>query len=196
MLDPKFALLGAAISFAGVAVYIWDTLHGETQPNRVSWLLWAVAPMVAFVAQLGEGVTYQSALTFVSGFGPALVLAASFVDRRAYWKITWSDLFCGVLSVGALGIWLTLKAGTLTIALSIIGDAFAALPTIIKSYRHPQSETASAFLLGIFASILTLLTISTWTFANYGFALYLLLCDTLIFILIRFPQWRLSGAKS
>jgi hypothetical protein len=196
MLDPKFALLGAAIAFAGVFTYIWDTLRGKTQPNRVTWFLWALSPMVAFVAQLGEGVTYQSALTFVSGFGPALVLAASFMDRRAYWKITWPDLLCGLISVGALVVWLSLRAGTLAIALSIIGDAFAALPTILKSYRHPESESANAFLTGVFAAILTLLTVSTWTFANYGFALYLLVCDGLIFALVRFPRLRLSGTKA
>ena len=80
----------------------------------------------------------------------------------------------------------------LATALSIIGDAMAAAPTVIKSYRHPESESANAFLFGILASILTLLTIHTWTFANAAFALYLLLCDGIIFTLVQFPRLRVN----
>src|SRR6266566_7672685 len=105
MLDPRFALLAAVVAFSGVVGYTIETWRGTTKPNRVSWSLWTLAPLIAFAAQLGEGVTYQAALTFVAGFGPAVVLAASFRDRKAYWRITKFDWACGALSLLAIILW-------------------------------------------------------------------------------------------
>ena len=34
MIDPRFVILGASISFCAVAMYIRDTIRGLTQPNR------------------------------------------------------------------------------------------------------------------------------------------------------------------
>jgi len=188
MLDPRFAILGALIGFIGTATYAFATLRGRTKPNRVTWVLWALAPLIAFAAQIGEGVTYQAALTFTAGFGPLLVLLASFADRKAYWRVSHFDYICGSFSIVALILWLTTKTGNLAILFSILADGLAATPTIIKAYHHPETENGTAFLGGVFGGFITLLTINDWTFVNYGFALYIFLVCCLIFTLVQFPQ--------
>lgn len=62
LLDPHFVIAGAVIGVAGSVVYARDTLRGRTHPNRVSWPLWAVAPGIGFLAQLG-GVGLPAVLT-------------------------------------------------------------------------------------------------------------------------------------
>jgi len=56
VLDVHFVILGAAIGSAGAALYLRDTLRGVTQPNRVTWLLWAAAPLLAFAVEVQAGV--------------------------------------------------------------------------------------------------------------------------------------------
>jgi len=192
MIDSHFAILAAAIDLVGVSYYALETLRGKTKPNRVTWFLWAVAPLIAFTAQLNEGVTYQAALTFVAGFGPVMVLLASFRDKQSYWRVTKFDLLCGVMSVLALILWGLTKVGTVAIVLSILADGLAAIPTVVKVYRYPETESPSAFLSGIIAGGITLLTVQEWTLANYGFALYIMCICALIFILGIFPQLRLG----
>ena len=46
MLDVHFVILGAAIGAVGQTLYVRDTVRGETQPNRVTWLLWAIVPVM------------------------------------------------------------------------------------------------------------------------------------------------------
>jgi hypothetical protein len=196
MLDPKFVILAVLLQIYGLAEYAWSTLQGRTQPNRVTWLLWSIAPLIAFAAEITQGVGPQAWLTFIFGFGPAVVLAASFVDRRAYWKISRLDIICGALSLCAIALWIVTKSGNIAIAFSILADALAATPTIIKSYRFPATENASAFLYGVFSTIITLLTIKTWNFQTFGFPLYILLCDGLITILIMFPHLRFRKATA
>jgi hypothetical protein len=175
MLSSNFAIFGALLSFAGTISYVIDTLKGKTKPNRVSWLMWAAAPLIAFAAELTQGVGVQSLFTFVSGFGPLLVLAASFVRRKSYWKLTKFDFICGILSALALTLWAITGKGDVAILFSILADLFAATPTIVKSYKAPQTENAVAFFAGAIGGAIVLLTIKNWTFANYGFPLYILL---------------------
>ena len=106
MLDVHFVILGAAIGSVGLFAYIRDTLRGDTQPNRVSWLLWAIAPLIAFAVEIHEGVGLQSLMTFTVGSGPLLVFIASFRSAGAVWKIGPLDYVCGLLSAAGLAVWL------------------------------------------------------------------------------------------
>jgi hypothetical protein len=190
VIDPKFTILAGIIAVASAASYALDTLKGRNQPNRVTWAMWTVVPMITFSAQISQGVGLQSIFTFGGGFGPLLVLVASFVTRRAYWRLTAFDLVCGFISVAALVLWATTGKGLVALVLSVVADFFAAVPTIKKSYQVPVSESGYPFLFGVIASLITLLTISEWTLANSAFAVYVLFTDGLIAGLVLFPRVR------
>ncbi len=191
MIDPHFAILAALVALTGSGGYALDTLRGRTQPNRVSWGMWAVAPLIAFAAELSEHAGYRSLLTFAVGFGPLLVIIASFLDPHAYARFTRLDILCGALSLAALGMWAVTGAGDVAIAFSILSDLWAAIPTLRKARRHPASESAKAFVFSLVGCVITLLTIKPgeWLFANYGFPVYILLIDTTLSTLILAPRW-------
>ena len=78
VINENWIYLGTAIGAAGALVYLRDTVRGTTQPNRVTWLLWAVAPLLAAAVELNEGVRLQALPTFMVGFMPLLIFIASF----------------------------------------------------------------------------------------------------------------------
>lgn len=186
MINEKFVLVGAVLNLMGSTTYAWNTFKGKTKPNRVTWFLWALAPLIAFFAQINQGVGLQSLMTFMVGFGPLLVFITSFLNKKAYWEISKLDIVCGLLSVFALILWWITGDGNVAIVLSIVADLLAAVPTVIKSYNQPETEHPAVFRNGALSAGITLLTIDTWTFANYGFALYILLICILLYSLIRF----------
>jgi hypothetical protein len=190
MLDPKFVILAGVIAVASAAGYAFDTLRGRNQPNRVTWAMWTVVPMITFAAQIGQGVGLQSVFTFAGGFGPLLVLIATFVNPKAYWRLTPFDLTCGLMSLAALVLWAITGKGLVALVLSVVADFFAAVPTIKKSYRVPVSESGYPFLFGVVAALITLLTIKEWTLANSAFGIYVLFTDGLIAGLVLFPAAR------
>ena len=190
MIDPKFTILAGIIAVASAASYAVDTLKGGNQPNRVTWALWTLVPMITFSAQISQGVGLQSIFTFGGGFGPFLVLLASFVTRRAYWRLTAFDLLCGLISAAALLLWAITGKGLVALVLSVAADFFAAVPTIKKAYQVPASESGYPFLFGVVAAFITLLTIQEWTLANSAFAVYVLFTDGLIAGLVLFPRAR------
>lgn len=190
MLPIGFIGLAVAFNVAGLSVYVRDTVRGHTQPNRVTWLLWAVAPLIGFAAEIGEGVGVIAVTTLMLGLGPLVVLAASFVNRRGYARLTPFDLACGGLSVLALIAWRVTGSGDVAIVFSVLADLLAGAPTLRKAYTSPHTETATAFLCSAISASITLLTISDWTFASAAFPVYILAMSSTLFLLVRFPAWR------
>lgn len=195
MLNQNFVIIGTIIGAIGSLAYLLDTVKGKVKPNRVSFLLWSIAPFIAFAAQIKQGVGLEALMTFSTGFLPATVFIASFVNKKAEWKVTRFDLVCGFLSIVGLILWLITKVGNIAIFFSIVADGLAAVPTIVKSYKYPDTELAWPWLSSVFGVVLTLLTLKVLTFANSGFIVYILLVNTLIFSLIQFRIGERLGYK-
>jgi hypothetical protein len=186
MLNSNFIIIGTLIGAVGSVAYLIDTVKGKVKPNRVSFLLWSIVPFIAFFAQIEQGVGLEALMTFSSGFLPLTVFIASFINKQAEWKLTKFDLICGVLSLVGLVLWMITKVGNVAIFFSIVADGLAAVPTIVKAYKYPDTEIAWPWIATVIGVILTLLTLSTFTFANSGFILYILVVNILIYILVQF----------
>ncbi len=191
MINENFVIVGVIIAFLGGLKYLFETIKGKAKPNKVTWFLWALAPLIAFAAELKQGVGIQSWMTFSVGFGPLLVFIASFVNKKAYWKLTRFDFICGALALLGLLLWYITKVGNVAISFSILADGLAAVPTIVKSYRYPETEDYFVYLASAISAILTLLTITTWNFATFGFPLYILIVCLILFVLIKFKVGKL-----
>ncbi|MCX6741177.1 MAG: hypothetical protein NTY61_02140, partial [Candidatus Parcubacteria bacterium] len=135
-------ILSVLISTGGVFTYIKNTLKGKTQPNRVSWFLWAVSPLIGTTAALyAHADIWATIRVFLAGFFPLLVFIVSFINPKSYWKLTSFDFLCGLCSVIALIVWGLIDSPRLAILFAATGDGFAAIPTIIKAWKHPETET-------------------------------------------------------
>jgi predicted secreted protein len=191
LISQHFAALGAALPLAGFVSYIWDMTRGRAEPNRVSWALWASAPLIAFAAEIVQGTNTQIAMvTLTLGLGPLLVLLVSFANRGCYWKLASLDVVCGGLSGAAIAAWVMTGRGDAAIALSIAADAFAAVPTLLKSYARPESESPWTYLASGAGAVITLLTVrwASATFASYAFPAYVAVICALISALIVLPR--------
>lgn len=185
MINANFVFVGVIIQFLGGLDYLINTLKGKTKPNKVSWLLWTIAPLIAFAAELKQGVGVQSFTTFIVGFVPLLVLLGSFVNKKAQWEIEKLDIICGVLSSLGILLWLVTKVGNLAILFSIFADGLAFIPTLVKAFKYPETESANVFITGFVAMAITLLTVTNWNFQTFGFPLYLFLADLSAALLIQ-----------
>jgi len=186
MISDKFVILGALIQLWGCLVYAKDTFSGKTKPNRVTWFLWALAPIVAFAAELSKGVGLIALMTFSVGFGPLIVLIASFTNKKAYWQLHWTDYLGGVLSLLGLSLWFTYREANIAIILNIAADALAAAPTLVKSFRHPETESEEAYTVAIVNAAIALLVIDKWNVAHYGFPIYIFVINIAFVLLIKY----------
>jgi hypothetical protein len=174
----------------GASWYGRKALRGEIKPHLVTFFLWALAPLVAFAAQVSSGAGATSLLTLVVGVNPAIIFSISIRRPDAHWSVSTFDVVCGALSLIGLGLWLSLRDAQLAVALSIVADGLASAPTYRKVLVDPYSESVVLYLCLLVSCTITLLTIEEWHFTNYGFVVYLALIGLSLTALIAIGRRR------
>ena len=162
-------------------VYIRSMFKGGTKPNRVSWLMWSIATFIAAAAAMSNGVGWAVLPVFMAGFSPFLIFIASFVTKKAYWKLSSFDYFCGVLSGLALVLWYVTKDPNIAITFAIASDGLASIPTLTKAWNHPETESAWPYIVGVFNALTSFGAATMWTFSEYAFPAYLIVMNIMIF---------------
>ncbi len=189
-MPPQIVLIGTTLILLTSFSYIRDTLFGHTKPNRITWLLWAVIPVISLGISYQAGATIWEILPIIAaGAGPVLIFAASLLNKQAYWKLTTFDFVCGVLSVIAMIIWLLADSPVIATVFVILADAAASLPTLHKTWLEPRSESRAIYVASTIDKGLGLAILSSWSFVHSGFIIWLLICS-LIIIALTYRQVR------
>ena len=84
------------------------------------------------------------------------------------------DYACGAVSVVGTIVWLATRNGVLAISAAIAADFLAGVPTLMKSWTHPQTETVHSYVGALISMVILLLTVDHWTFDVVAFPLFVL----------------------
>ena len=190
MLNQNFIYFSLLLGIIGYGGYIADTFRGKTKPNRVSWSLWALAALVTLISQHQLHGGIQLLFTVMQVILPLSIVIVSFKDKKAYWKLTKFDFFCGLLSLIGLICLFFAKQPLLALWLGIFSDFTASIPTLTKCCTNPETESWRTYALAIASSLVTVLTVKPWLFANYSFAFYVMLINIVFTLLILMPRKR------
>lgn len=180
MLSENIIYITVFTSLIGYFFYFKDMFYGQTKPNLVSWFLWMLAPFIGVFFQLKAGAGLSALPVFMAGFGPLIVIVVSLWNKNTLWKITTLDIICGILALTALIFYIFTRNLEISIFFAILSDGLAAIPTIIKSWKFPETETAAVYLPGIFNNILGLFIIKNWIFSIYSFGIYFIVINIAI----------------
>ena len=174
-------IVSAVLMIWGGYAYFRDTLSGKTRPNRVSWFMWALAPLVSLGAAFSvDAEIWPSIRVIVGGIVPAAVFLASFANQKSYWKLTRFDWICGGLSLLAMIFWGLADSPLAAIILATGANTFATVPTFIKAWNYPQTETRLTFVTSFLSSVLILPSIQQWNIENSAFQIMLVVTTGLL----------------
>lgn len=186
----------AIISVLGSVTYIQDTLKGKSKPNRVSWSMWALSPLIGTAAALSvHADLWATVRIFLAGFLPLIIFFASFINPKSYWKLTLFDFLCGCCSLLAIIVWQVLSSPTYAILFAVLGDGLATLPTLRKAWVHPETETGMTYVASFVSAVLVIPSIPVWNIQNAAFQVYLLIANTLLLFVIYHKKIGFSFAK-
>ena len=178
-------LLSAALGLSGTCAYVRDMLRGESKPNLITWGLWGTVPLIATGAALtAHADGWATVRIFMSGFGPLIVFITAFFVPQSYWKLARFDFMCGIFSIIAIVLWLVADLPLVAILFAATADLLATLPTLIKAWRHPETETVYTYFIGLFTALLVVPAIPIWNVENAAFQIYLIIANTLLFLAV------------
>ena len=183
MIPEYFALIGTVIASLGGFYYLYCTIKGTVKPHKMTYFFWGLFPLIVFASQISQGVGVIAWATFIAGITPFAILIAASFNPNAYWEIKQTDYIYGAIAVLAMIIWYITKEPNIALILALIADFAVAIPTIIKTYQYPKTESWKAYGLNVIGFSVGLLSIHTWTIENYAFIVYLLTVNSLITLL-------------
>jgi len=101
MLPENVIFIGIIMNVIGLFSYFIDTIKGKIKPNRVSFCPLVLAPLLFFCSNKTR-CWYFNHYDIEHGVITLFILAASFVNKKAYWKLTRFDFTCGAFSLVGL----------------------------------------------------------------------------------------------
>ena len=190
------AWIGTAIAGACACYYIYETLFGDTKPQRVTWTVWAVA------AVLGASSAYEG------GAGPGAYVASVYVGLTVIIAfLAWIPRFGApggehkydpyifwVALAATLAWWVFDLPAEVAAIVAVLTDVAVFWPTLRSAWLTPQNEPPLAWGGDALAATLALVVIFSRTsdFAGWFFTLYLAVAQTLITLIL---IWRRSVTR-
>jgi hypothetical protein len=184
-MQEAFALISAALIVAASPPYIIDTLKRKTQPERVTWLIFSIISLVAFISQLALGASWS---LFLSGFDTAASILV-FILSLKLGVGGFTRLDISALVIAGIGVVIAIAADQPLISLSgvILADIAGVVITVRKAYLDPSSETAISWLLVGTASLFGIFAVGELKFGLLLYPIYLMIVNYAI------PAAQLAG---
>lgn len=161
-MELSFGVIATALGIIGAIPYIRDTYRKKTKPHRIAWFLFLVLSIIALTSQFALGA--RESLIFYTWFvvNNSIIFGLSLRKKNGYGDISKLNVFYLLLAILAIIVWKTTDSPLLALICVLIADGIGALLILIKSYKHPGTETMAMWLLGSIASLLNLLAVGSW----------------------------------
>ncbi len=173
---------GGILATILVIPYIWEIFYRQVKPERASWLVWTVLAGISFFSQRSAGA--GASLWFTAGNWLGVLIVFIISIFKGVGGLTWFDLtVLGLAGLGTIG-WLTLGNPALAITSIIFADFVGTLPTIIKAYHQPASESKTAFAIGTVSAAFGVFAVGSLNPILLAFPGYLLLADGAVVVAI------------
>lgn len=180
-LHQTLGIIAGVLAIGGYIPYIISIFLNKTRPERATWFIWTlVGGLLAFSYLFaGDHNTIWVPLGYF--VGPFIVAILSI----KYGYSTWStlDTICVTAAIISIIPWVLSKDPTFTLLLNVLIDSTGAIPTIIKTYREPETEDLTAWFIFFMANTLEVIAIQEWNVAStYPVYLFLLAGIMVLFI--------------
>lgn len=179
-----FGILSSAFVLIGAFPYLKDIHQKKAHPHILSWLGWSFITALGAFAMLADGSTWAVAILFANTALCIMVVMYSIIRKVGVWATSRMDMVFFGLGIVGLILWKTLDLPVLALICAIIADFAFGLPTIIKTYKDPASETSFVWITVTISGLLSLFAIQSFAFHEIAYPLYLFIFDTTVLLLV------------
>lgn len=171
-----FGILSFVLSFGVTIPYAVDVVKGRAKLARSTRILFLFLMVVVLVVQGQEFTGWVLLLTVGEVLSQILLFVLAI--RYGVGGLTRFDVVCYIAFAATLTAYLATSNAVLSLSLLIVTDAIAFLPTLVKIWRDPASDTWLYFLVGgVGAAAASLLARSTNSYVEVVFPAYIFVAN-------------------
>lgn len=155
--------------------YVRDIFRLKTKPERGSWFIWTFLGFIAFFSQLAKGAT--NSLWLTGGQTAAVLVIFLLSLKYGYGGLGKRDLRALIAAGVGLILWYVTREATFAILFVILADSIGTLLTLLKSYKDPESETFSTWVMSGTAGVFGVLSVGSLNLVLLAYPFYLTLAN-------------------
>lgn len=195
-----FLLISNLLIIASYVLYAADILQRRAKPHRTTRFVIFAIVLIAFLSLSAQKSPVTIWLFGMSLFGAFAILLLSLKYGMGGWAKL--DIASIIIAASGIIVWKLTNNPTLALYAAMVADMAGMVPTLVKTYRYPRTESGRFFLFSSFASGLNLLAQPAWKIYEVIYPLYLFFINLTVVVLIKrggsflkFQRPGIPGAK-
>jgi hypothetical protein len=162
------AIVASILAFVGNISYLKDTVHGKVKPHPYTWFIWSIVSMTTFFGGLAKGAGIGALPTGVAeGFTIIIFLfSLKYLFKRQVGHVRRIDNYFLAIALIGLIPWALTKDPTMSVVIVVAIDAIAFIPTLRKTWSHPDTEKPLLYSMNVARHILTLFSLGAYNVAT------------------------------
>ena len=154
--------IAVVLNFFAFIPLIISIKKGKVKPHLISWIIWSIATITVFIAQVYKNAGYGALSIGVSGLLCLFVVYLAYVKKGDY-KITKLDYFFLFLSLFAILLWVFTKDPVYSVVILVFVDVCGGIPVFLKAYKRPYEESMSIFVICAVRNAFSLLALQSYS---------------------------------
>lgn len=166
-----FAILSGLVAVIGGPFYLYDIIKGTTKPARSTWFIWTVQGAIAFGSQAVLGAHWSLLYSGLNFGGNLIVWLLSLKYGFGGWQRI--DIAALIIAAGGFVLSVVTHAPTVALVGVIVADFAGTVPTLLKAYRRPASETTITWLALGTSALLAIFSVGSMRWTLWLYPVYL-----------------------
>lgn len=197
MIDPKvlFVIVASILAIIGNVSYLRDAITGKVKPHPYTWFVWSIVSMVTFFGGLAKGAGIGAIPTGIAeGFTVIIfLLSLKYLFQKRTQQIRPIDTYFLIAALLGLIPWVLTKDPTISVIIVVAIDLIAFIPTLRKTWVHPETEKPLLYGMNVGRHALTLLSLGSYNVATTIHSVAMICANTTMVLFIRrgrkFRSW-------
>ena len=184
-MSTLFIIISSGLALISPLIYARAIVRGKARPHRTTRFVLLLITSLTTASLFAQHNEVAIWLAGASTLQALLIFILSIKYGMGGWSKT--DLLCLGIALVGIVLWQTTQNPVLALYAAILADFTGMVPAFIKTYRWPDTEIVSFYVLDVFAAAFSLLALSVWSPQEYSYPLYIMLVNLCMALLIIRP---------
>lgn len=183
-MKETIAIIAALLAIVGNVPYLMDIVKRRVEPHPYTWFVWSIVSCIIFFGQISRGAGIGALPTAASEIFTIIIFIFSL--QYGFKKIKKIDTLFLIIALLGIIPWIITNDPTISVIIAVSIDLIAFVPTLRKTWLHPQTETPILYIMNVLRHILMLFSLQAYNIATTLHSIVMITSNTFMtFIILR-----------
>ncbi len=190
-IKESIVFVAAVLAVVGNVSYVRDVFRGVVKPHPYTWFIWSIVSLVTFFGQVQKGAGIGAIPTGVAEAFTIVIFLFSLahIARDGVGHIRKIDhVFLAIALLGLIP-WALTNDPTISVIVVVAIDVVAFIPTLRKTWMHPETERPLLYQMNIARHALTLFSLQAYNIATTLHSIAMICTNMFMTYCIQRKKW-------